>query len=324
MGGVAGGRGPRASAGSGQAAACHIRSDRWQSTRWRARPFRRSSPCTSATDRGRWSAAAFRSGRRTSSSRRPRSPPTATRCAGRPGASCSPSRARSRSSSGPGPSGSPPADAWSHVRWVTAANDFGVYDLRYADRGSNVRSKGIDGFTPIGPALLDAQRRRPGARHAADLGQRRARAGRRQRRRPAVLVRRHRGRPIAADHAGAGRRDPHRHPDRVHRGPSRRPGRGRGQRGHARPAERRGAGDRAVNRPAALADRRGRLPARAARRDAERRRRRSARRPTAAAAPPGPPTPRPSCSPRSPGSRPRRSPPSCASAASTTSRWTGC
>jgi 2-keto-4-pentenoate hydratase/2-oxohepta-3-ene-1,7-dioic acid hydratase in catechol pathway/regulator of RNase E activity RraA len=50
-----------------------------------------------------------------------------------------------------------PADAWSHVRWVTAANDFGVYDLRYADRGSNLRSKGIDGFTPIGPALLDAR-----------------------------------------------------------------------------------------------------------------------------------------------------------------------
>jgi 2-keto-4-pentenoate hydratase/2-oxohepta-3-ene-1,7-dioic acid hydratase in catechol pathway/regulator of RNase E activity RraA len=49
------------------------------------------------------------------------------------------------------------ASAWSHVRWVTAANDFGVYDLRYADRGANVRSKGIDGFTPIGPALLDAR-----------------------------------------------------------------------------------------------------------------------------------------------------------------------
>ena len=57
----------------------------------------------------------------------------------------------------PGPPGCPPADAWSHVRWVTAANDFGVYDLRYADRGANVRSKGIDGFTPIGPALLDAR-----------------------------------------------------------------------------------------------------------------------------------------------------------------------
>ena len=50
-----------------------------------------------------------------------------------------------------------PADAWEHVRWITAANDFGVYDLRYADGGSNVRSKGIDGFTPLGPGLLDAR-----------------------------------------------------------------------------------------------------------------------------------------------------------------------
>jgi len=50
-----------------------------------------------------------------------------------------------------------PADAWEHVRWVTAANDFGVYDLRYADGGSNLRSKGIDGFTPLGPGLLDAR-----------------------------------------------------------------------------------------------------------------------------------------------------------------------
>ena len=43
------------------------------------------------------------------------------------------------------------------MAWVTAANDFGVYDLRYADRGSNVRSKGIDGFTPLGPRLIDAR-----------------------------------------------------------------------------------------------------------------------------------------------------------------------
>jgi 5-oxopent-3-ene-1,2,5-tricarboxylate decarboxylase / 2-hydroxyhepta-2,4-diene-1,7-dioate isomerase len=50
-----------------------------------------------------------------------------------------------------------PAAAWDHVGWVTAANDFGVYDLRYADKGSNVRSKGIDGFTPLGPELLDAR-----------------------------------------------------------------------------------------------------------------------------------------------------------------------
>jgi 2-keto-4-pentenoate hydratase/2-oxohepta-3-ene-1,7-dioic acid hydratase in catechol pathway/regulator of RNase E activity RraA len=51
----------------------------------------------------------------------------------------------------------PPDTAWSHVAWVTAANDFGVYDLRYADRGGNVRSKGIDGLTPLGPRLLDAR-----------------------------------------------------------------------------------------------------------------------------------------------------------------------
>ena len=57
-----------------------------------------------------------------------------------------------------------PADGWSHVASVTAANDFGLYDLRAADKGSNVRSKGGDGFTPLGPAL-DRRRRlgRPGA-----------------------------------------------------------------------------------------------------------------------------------------------------------------
>jgi 2-keto-4-pentenoate hydratase/2-oxohepta-3-ene-1,7-dioic acid hydratase in catechol pathway/regulator of RNase E activity RraA len=49
------------------------------------------------------------------------------------------------------------AGAWDCVSGLTAANDFGVYDLRYADRGSNVRSKGIDGFTPVGPRLLDAR-----------------------------------------------------------------------------------------------------------------------------------------------------------------------
>lgn len=47
-------------------------------------------------------------------------------------------------------------DAWSHVAAVTASNDLGVYDLRYADKGSNVRSKGGDGFTPVGPALIPA------------------------------------------------------------------------------------------------------------------------------------------------------------------------
>lgn len=48
-------------------------------------------------------------------------------------------------------------DAWNHVEWVTASNDLGVYDLRYADKGSNVRSKGGDGFTPIGPSLIPSE-----------------------------------------------------------------------------------------------------------------------------------------------------------------------
>ena len=53
-------------------------------------------------------------------------------------------------------------DAWQQVGAVTAANDFGVYDLRYADPGSNVHSKGFDGFTPVGPAALDPTAVEPG------------------------------------------------------------------------------------------------------------------------------------------------------------------
>ncbi|SEN42046.1 fumarylacetoacetate hydrolase family protein [Cryobacterium luteum] len=49
-----------------------------------------------------------------------------------------------------------PEDAWAAVSGVTAANDFGVYDLRYADKGSNLKSKGGDGFTPLGPAVINA------------------------------------------------------------------------------------------------------------------------------------------------------------------------
>ncbi|WP_158861891.1 fumarylacetoacetate hydrolase family protein [Leifsonia sp. AG29] len=47
-----------------------------------------------------------------------------------------------------------PEEGWAAVEAVTAANDFGLYDLRAADRGSNVRSKGGDGFTPLGPGLI--------------------------------------------------------------------------------------------------------------------------------------------------------------------------
>lgn len=54
-----------------------------------------------------------------------------------------------------------PEDAWSHVGWVTASNDLGLHDLRYADKGSNVRSKGGDGYTPVGPELIVADRLDP-------------------------------------------------------------------------------------------------------------------------------------------------------------------
>ncbi|WP_158883239.1 fumarylacetoacetate hydrolase family protein [Amycolatopsis anabasis] len=49
-----------------------------------------------------------------------------------------------------------PADGWAHVGWVTAANDLGLYDLRHADAGSNLRAKSGDGFTPLGPEFLPA------------------------------------------------------------------------------------------------------------------------------------------------------------------------
>jgi 2-keto-4-pentenoate hydratase/2-oxohepta-3-ene-1,7-dioic acid hydratase in catechol pathway/regulator of RNase E activity RraA len=39
------------------------------------------------------------------------------------------------------------------VGWYAPANDLGLYDLRWADRGSNLLSKGQDGFTPIGAAV---------------------------------------------------------------------------------------------------------------------------------------------------------------------------
>lgn len=49
-----------------------------------------------------------------------------------------------------------PEEGWAAISGITAANDFGVYDLRYVDKGSNLRSKGGDGFTPMGPNVIDA------------------------------------------------------------------------------------------------------------------------------------------------------------------------
>jgi 5-oxopent-3-ene-1,2,5-tricarboxylate decarboxylase/2-hydroxyhepta-2,4-diene-1,7-dioate isomerase len=56
-----------------------------------------------------------------------------------------------------------PDEGWDAVAAVTAANDFGVYDLRWADKGSNLRSKGGDGFTPLGPGVIPAEGLDPAA-----------------------------------------------------------------------------------------------------------------------------------------------------------------
>ncbi|NUP76730.1 MAG: fumarylacetoacetate hydrolase family protein, partial [Nonomuraea sp.] len=47
-----------------------------------------------------------------------------------------------------------PERALEHVAGYVAANDFGVYDFKHADLGSNLRAKGQDGFTPVGSELL--------------------------------------------------------------------------------------------------------------------------------------------------------------------------
>ncbi|HEY6760778.1 MAG TPA: fumarylacetoacetate hydrolase family protein [Baekduia sp.] len=42
------------------------------------------------------------------------------------------------------------------IGWYAPANDFGVHDFRWADRGSNLLAKGQDGYTPLGPAVAAA------------------------------------------------------------------------------------------------------------------------------------------------------------------------
>ena len=50
-----------------------------------------------------------------------------------------------------------PEEGWSKISGITAANDWGLYDLRYADKGSNVKNKAGDGFTPLGPEIIPAE-----------------------------------------------------------------------------------------------------------------------------------------------------------------------
>jgi 2-keto-4-pentenoate hydratase/2-oxohepta-3-ene-1,7-dioic acid hydratase in catechol pathway len=50
-----------------------------------------------------------------------------------------------------------PDEGWDAVAEVWAVNDVAVYDFRHADAGGNFRSKGIDGFAPVGVQALDAR-----------------------------------------------------------------------------------------------------------------------------------------------------------------------
>lgn len=50
-----------------------------------------------------------------------------------------------------------PEEGWSKVSGITAANDWGLYDLRHADKGSNVKNKSGDGYTPLGPVVIPAE-----------------------------------------------------------------------------------------------------------------------------------------------------------------------
>ena len=109
-----------------------------------------------------------------------------------------------------------PEQGLAHVGWYAAANDVGVYDLRWNDRGSNVRSKGHDGYTPVGPRGRGG-RRRPGAIALrtlvnGEVVQEDTTA------RPALPVRPAGRRPLALHDARAGRHHPDRHACRA-RGP---------------------------------------------------------------------------------------------------------
>lgn len=46
-----------------------------------------------------------------------------------------------------------PNEGIDYIGWFAPANDVGVPDLRWADRGSNLLSKGQDGYTPVGTAV---------------------------------------------------------------------------------------------------------------------------------------------------------------------------
>ncbi len=96
----------------------------------------------------------------------------AIRWCARAAPSCSASRARSRAIIGRRARHVTPAEGVEHVGWFAPANDVGLYDMRWADRGSNLFSKGQDGFTPIGHAGRRRELVDPDAPDAAHARQR--------------------------------------------------------------------------------------------------------------------------------------------------------
>ena len=72
--------------------------------------------------------------------------------------------------------GVPEHDVLDYVAGYACANDVGLHDFRHADRGSMLRVKGQDGFCPIGPELVPADRVRPHRLRDPHLPERRGRA----------------------------------------------------------------------------------------------------------------------------------------------------
>ena len=106
-----------------------------------------------------------------------------------------------------------------YIGWYAPANDFGLHDFRWADRGSNVMAKGQDGFSPLGPAMA-GQGVDPTTLRITTHRQRRGAPGR-DRRRPHLHLRAAHRRPVAVHDARARRRDPHRHARGGERGGAR-------------------------------------------------------------------------------------------------------
>ena len=113
-----------------------------------------------------------------------------------------------------------PEQGLAHVGWYAPANDVGLYDMRWSDLGSNLRSKGQDGYTPVGPrvAAADVDPARLGLRALVNdevVQEDTTRDA-------AVPVRPAGRRPLALHDARAGRHHPDRHACRLTAGRARR------------------------------------------------------------------------------------------------------